>query len=65
MENYIDFGVYALDDSGRESGWDYDNTKASFKYQLTIIMEGVFSLRQVAELTRDNILDCGLGTNRN
>ncbi len=29
-ENSIDFGVSACDDDDLESGWDYDNTKASF-----------------------------------
>ena len=29
-ENSIDFGVSACDDNDLESGWDYDNTKASF-----------------------------------
>jgi hypothetical protein len=31
VENTIDLGVYAWDDSDLKSGWDYDNTKASFR----------------------------------
>jgi len=30
VENAIDFGVYAVDDQGAISGWDYDDTNASF-----------------------------------
>jgi len=30
VEDAIDFGVYAWDDSDLKSGWDYDSTKASF-----------------------------------
>jgi len=31
VENAIDFGVYAWDDSDLKSGWNHDDTKASFK----------------------------------
>ena len=31
VENAIDFGVYAWDDSDLKTGWNYDNTKASFR----------------------------------
>jgi len=30
VENAIDFGVFTSDDGGLESGWDYDDTGASF-----------------------------------
>jgi len=30
VENAIDFGVFASDDEDLESGWDYDNSNASF-----------------------------------
>ncbi len=31
VENTIDFGVFASDGAGLESGWDYDNTDATFR----------------------------------
>lgn len=34
VENAIDFGVQAWDDSDLKSGWKYDDTKASFQHTL-------------------------------
>ena len=34
-ENSIDFGVFASDDGGLISGWDYDDTNASFVVDIT------------------------------
>ena len=42
VENAIDFGVFAMDDSGLESGIDVDNTKASFIYEgLDVILDAL------------------------
>jgi outer membrane protein assembly factor BamB len=47
VENAIDFGVSAWDDSDLKSGWDYDSTKASFslsgsqaKWTVLVYMDG-------------------------
>ena len=37
VQSAIDFGVFASDNEGRESGWDYTNTNASFRSIFLVI----------------------------
>gem|GEM_PF-1301444 len=38
VEDAIDFGLFAMDNQGAVSGWDYDDTKASFRLTVGIVI---------------------------
>ena len=55
VEDAIDFGVYAWDDGDLQSGWDYDDTKASFSLVTNRPPDPPTELRQYEGFTMSEI----------